>query len=607
MIFSSLVQYYERLAARGKLPAFGLTQEKISFALVLARDGALRDIQDIRTIENKKPRWALLTVPASFKRPGSSPPSFFLWDKTAFVLGIENKTGADSPTLNLKSHATFRRLHLDRLAEATDEGLVALRRFIEAWNPEHWAQSPLVVKNAEALCAANLVFRLDGELGYIHDRPAAREMVARFSTIDDAVLGTCLVSGQTRPIARLHPAIKGVSGAQSSGASIVSFNLDAFDSYGKAQGSNAPVSAQAAFAYTTVLNHLLQRGPHHRQCTQIGDASVVFWADAEDAEEQEAAEMLFGLALDPSPADETETATLGHALELVRQRLPIKDLDPHLDPQTKLYVLGLAPNASRLSIRYWITGTLIEFAQRLSQHYYDLHIDPAPWKTPPNPWRLLTSLAAQEKTENISPLLAGTLMRAVLTGGRYPRTLLSAAIVRMRADGQVTGLRVALCKAVLARDQRLGDKDNQQEIPVSLDRNNPAPSYRLGRLFSVLESIQEAALGKVSATIKDRYYGSASATPTQVFPLLMRGAQNHLAKAMKSDGMAGLAQSLEIEASRIIDGLGNEFPKMLSLEDQGRFAIGYYHQRSERFRSKADKANNAETQETIDDLSAEQS
>jgi CRISPR-associated protein Csd1 len=598
MIFAALVQYYERLAARGKLPAFGLTQEKISFELVLDRDGALVDIQDLRTIENKKPRWAVLTVPASFKRPGSSPPSFFLWDKAAFVLGVEHKAGTESPALNLKSHATFKRLHLERLVHATDEGLVALRKFAESWVPENWTQFSLVCKHADDLFGSNLVFRLDGELGYIHERSAARELITRFSTTDDAVIDTCLVTGESRPIARLHPAIKGVRGAQSAGASIVSFNLDAFESYDKSQGSNAPVSAHAAFAYTTVLNHLLRRDPHHRQCTQIGDTSVVFWAEAGDPERRESAEALFGLALDPPADDDAETASLGYTLDAIGDGRAVENLDPHLDAKTRIYVLGLSPNASRLSIRYWITESLGEFAQRLSQHYHDLHIEPAPWRTPPNPWRLLSAIAGKEKSENIPPLLAGAVMRAVLTGGRYPRTLLSAAIARMRADRQVTGLRVALCKAVLTSDLRLGEKGNQQEIPVSLDRSNSAASYRLGRLFSVLESIQEAALGKVSATIKDRYYGSASATPSQVFPLLMRGAQNHLSKAMKDKAKAGLAKSLEMEAGQIIDGLGNQFPKTLSLEDQGRFAIGYYHQRSERFRSKAGKD---EAPETTDD------
>jgi CRISPR-associated protein Csd1 len=291
----------------------------------------------------------------------------------------------------------------------------------------------------------------------------------------------------------------------------------------------------------------------------------------------------------PPPTDSSETANLRHALEAVLQGRALDTLDTRLDPKTKMFVLGLSPNASRLSIRYWATASLEEFAKRLAQHYDDLLIEPVPWKTPPAAWRLLAATAAQEKSENIPPQLAGAMMRAVLTGSRYPRSLLSAAIVRMRADKDVSGLRVALCKAVLARDLRLNVKGIATEIPVSLNRNDPTPSYRLGRLFSVLESIQNAALGdKLNATIRDRYYGSASATPVLVFPLLMRGAQNHLSKAMKTPETRGRAISFEREAGEILDGMGSHFPRTLSLEDQGCFAIGYYHQRSERFRRKSD-------------------
>jgi CRISPR-associated protein Csd1 len=601
MIFTSLVEYYERLAAQNKVPGFGLTQEKIGYSVQLDRDGKVRDVTNLSDPADKKSKWQMLTVPASFKRPGIAPPSFFLWDKTAFVLGVEQKAGSDAPTLNARSHTAFKALHLDRLADETDEGLVALRKFVEAWMPAEWHQCEHIVKHAPAIFGANIVFRLDNELRYIHERLAAQELIKRYSTNDEAALGLCLVSGETRPIARLHPAIKGVWGAQSSGASIVSFNLDAFDSYGKDRGANAPVSVHAAFAYTTVLNHLLLRDPHHRQCVQIGDASVVFWAEAKDPKQQEAAESVFASALDPRPTDSAEAAKLKRALDAVSAGRAINDLDMNLDPASKIFVLGLSPNASRLSVRYWFTESLREFAKRLSQHYDDLAIEPAPWKTPPAAWRLLAAIAAQEKTENVPPQLAGSVMRAVLSGGRYPRTLLSAAIMRMRADGDISGLRVALCKAVLTRDQRLDDKDNQQEISVSLDRSNTTPGYLLGRLFSVLESIQEAALHSVSASIKDRYYASASAMPAGVFPVLMRGVQNHLSKAMKDPKSKGLAISLEKEAQQIIDGLGCEFPRTLRLEDQGRFAIGYYHQRNERFRPKASKDEAADiTDDTLE-------
>jgi CRISPR-associated protein Csd1 len=603
MIFKSLVEYYERLAAQGKVPAFGLTQEKIGYCILLDRHGKVQDIISLSDPSDKKSKCAMLTVPASFKRSGTAPPPFFLWDKTAFVLGVEHKKDSDVPTLNVRSHGVFKALHLERLADATDDGLVALRKFIEEWVPDQWQQCEAIVKHGPAIFGANIVFRLDGEQEYIHERAAAQELIKRYSAADDSPLGLCLVSGETRPIARLHPAIKGVWGAQSSGASIVSFNLDAFDSYGKDRGGNAPVSVHAAFAYTTVLNYLLLRDPHHRQCVQIGDASVVFWAEAKSQKEQEAAEDFFFSALEPPPSDSAEAEKLKQALDAVSEGRAMRYLDVNLDAETRIFVLGLSPNASRLSVRYWFTEGLGEFAKRLARHYDDLAIEPRPWKTPPAVWRLLASIAAQEKTENVPPLLAGSVMRSILSGDRYPRNLLSAAIMRMRADGDISGLRAALCKAVLRRDQRLNNKDHQQEVPVSLDRSVTTPGYLLGRLFSVLESIQEAALHSVSASIKDRYYGSASAMPAGVFPVLMRGAQNHLSKAMKDPKGKGLAISLEKEAQQIIEELGCEFPKTLRLEDQGRFAIGYYHQRNERFRPKVSKDGTVnvpdETLETI--------
>ncbi|SAL16655.1 CRISPR-associated protein (Cas_Csd1) [Caballeronia sordidicola] len=589
MIIKSLAEYYERLAAQGKVPAFGLTQEKIGYSILLDHDGKVRDIVNLSDPTEKKSKWLMLTVPASFKRSGTAPPPFFLWDKSAFVLGVEQKKDSDVPSVNARSHGAFKALHLERLANATDAGLVALRKFVEEWVPEQWQQCEALVKHGSVIFSANIVFRLDGEQQYIHERAAAQELIKRYSATDDSPLGLCLVSGETQPIARLHPAIKGVWGAQSAGASIVSFNLDAFDSYGKDRGANAPVSVHAAFAYTTVLNYLLMRDPRHRQCVQIGDASVVFWAEAKDQQQQDVAENLFFSALEPPPSDSAEASKLLQALDAVAAGRAMHYLNVDLDPATKIFVLGLSPNASRLSVRYWFTEGLGKFAQRLAQHYGDLAIEPLPWKTPPAAWRLLASIAAQEKTENVQPVLAGSLMRSVLSGERYPRTLLSAAIMRMRADHDISGLRVALCKAVLTRDQRLDDKNHHQEVSVSLDRNVTTPGYLLGRLFAVLESIQEAALHSVNASIKDRYYGSASAMPAGVFPLLMRGAQNHLSKALKDPKSKGLAVSLEKEAQQIIEGLSSELPKTLRLEDQGRFAIGYYHQRNERFRSKADK------------------
>lgn len=582
MILSALNDYYLRLAEREAVPLFGFSQEKISYALVLSVEGELVDVLDVRDNSGKKPQPKSLTVPQPEKRTAGIK-SNFLWDKTSYVLGVSAKEGGRA----LQEHQAFQELHRNCLADETDYGLKALAAFLASWSPEQF-QAPLF---NEEMLDANVVFRLDGEQKYLHELPAAQLLRAKLLAGAEASSGLCLVSGENLPLARLHPAIKGVNGAQSSGASIVSFNLESFGSYGKSQGANAPVSEAAAFAYTTVLNHLLRRDEHNRQRMQIGDASVVFWALADTPEKAGNAELTFANLLSPPSDDAQEAAKVRTVLDAVANGRPLRELGLGLDEGTQLFVLGLAPNASRLSIRFWQTGSLGIFAQRLAEHYQDLHIEPLPWKTEPAIWRLLyatvPSRDGKAKAEDISPQLAGEMTRAVLTGSRYPRSLLANVIMRMRADGDISGVRVALCKAVLTRDLRLGVKGINEEVPVSLDKEASNPGYRLGRLFAVLESAQRNALGtQVNATIRDRYYGAASATPTSIFPMLLRNTQNHLAKVRKE--RPGLAHNLEREIGEIIGGLGSQFPRSLKLEDQGRFAIGYYHQSQARFSRNAE-------------------
>lgn len=291
MILQALNRYYERLIDRQEpgLSPMGYSAEKISYAILLARDGAVVQIQDLRDTSGKKPLPRMFNVPQPGKRAAGIQPSF-LWDKTSYVLGCS----ATSKRAE-KEHESFKALHLSVLVKETDDGLVALRNFLQNWTPEQF-QSPHF--NSDML-DANMVFRLDGERRFLHERPAAQALHARVSAEkrEGAMQGVCLVTGEVLPLARLHPSIKGVHGAQSSGASIVSFNLNASESYGKTQGENAPVSELAAFAYTTVLTHLLRRGEHNRQRLQIGDATIVFWAEAADGAQAEAAEQLFSDAL----------------------------------------------------------------------------------------------------------------------------------------------------------------------------------------------------------------------------------------------------------------------------------------------------------------------
>jgi CRISPR-associated protein Csd1 len=578
VILSALSDYYQRLLQRGEegVSPFGYSQEKISYALILSPEGELLDVQDIRDHGGTKPIPRILSVPQPEKRAAGIKPSVF-WDNTGYVLGVSSKEVARVH----QTHQAFKDLHRQILVGENDPALTALLTFLESWTPEQF-QPPLF---SDDMRDSNVVFRLDGESCYVHDVPAAQQVRARVLNDSQAGEGRCLVSGQHLPVARLHPSIKGVNGAQSSGASIVSFNLDAFSSYGKSQGDNAPVSEQAAFAYTTVLNHLLRRGEHNRQRLQIGDATVVFWAQASTVEQVNAAESLLSALLDP-PSDSQEAERLRSVLEAVSKGRPLPEINSDLATGTRIFVLGLAPNASRLSVRFWQCDTLEMFAARLAQHYSDLHIEPLPWRTPPAVWRLLLATApsrdGRAKSEDVSPQLAGDITRAILTGSRYPRSLLSNLIMRMRSDGDVSGMRVALGKGILTRERRLGVKGINEEVPVSLDKTNIDPGYLLGRLFSSMENIQRAALGsQINATIRDRYYGAASATPANVFPLMLRNTQHHLGRLRKDK--PGLAIVFEREIGEIVNALGTTFPKSLRMEAQGHFAIGYYHQSQARY------------------------
>ena len=592
MILQALARYYRRLIdnnTKGVAP-YGFSPEKISYAILLSPDGECVQVQDVRDTTGKKPIPQILEVPQPPKRASNIAPAF-LWDKTSYVLGVS----AASKRAD-KEHEAFKALHEDMLADTDDPGLKAFLTFLRRWTPERFAAPDF----KDDMLDANVVFRLDGENTYLHQRPAAQTIRARLLDAGgDEAFAVCLVSGERAPLARLHPAIKGVNGAQSSGASIVSFNLDAFTSYGKSQGANAPVSEQAAFAYTTALNYLLRRGAHNRQRLQIGDTTVVFWAEAEDAEAAASAEGTLADMLDPPVDDANQTARVRRVLEGIAKGRPLAEIDPELAEGTRMYLLGLAPNASRLSIRFWLVDTLNELTRCIVQHRMDLSLAPSPWKTEPSVWRLALATApsrdGRAKSEDIPPQLAGELMRAILTGGRYPGSLLANTVMRLRADGDVSGVRVALCKAVLARNLRA--QSSQEEIPVSLDTQSTQPGYLLGRLFAVLEYAQRSALGgQVNATIRDRYYGAASATPASIFPVLLRNTQNHLSKLRKE--RPGQAVNLEKDIRDIVTGLPEQFPRSLRIEDQGRFAIGYFHQSQAQF-TKRDAKGSAATETDI--------
>ena len=605
-ILQSLARRYDRRASAGEAPIPGYAPSQISFTIVLDLEGHYVTTQDERTGEGKKLRPRVFIAPMPPKRASGIASGAF-WDKTSYVLGrtapdvtvSATKQAKDAERL-IKERTAFLARHEKLLDGTTDLGCTALLTFLRQWAPERYD----TLVHADAMLDQNVAFRLAGDIGFIHDRPAARAaLMAEAGARDAAPEGICLVTGETAPIARLHPSIKGVAGAQSSGAALVSFNLDSFTSYGKTQGANAPVSEVAAFAYATALNGLLtatsinpKGRPVYPNRVTLGETTVPFWAEHEDAESIMRV-MLSGdeeeeLASDDAlPVNEkTETIKIRDILQRMQEGTPLRQVSPDMHPDSRVYVLGLSPNAARLSVRFWVEQSFTDFTQHFQLHWEDLTLEPQPHPWPPPLWRLLLELAPQRESKNIPPHLTGEVMRCILTGLPYPRTLLIQTIMRIRADGDVNSLRVALAKAVITRVARRQHEALFRQIPdappwkdrlVALDRDEINVGYRLGRLFALLDYAQYLSVGIVNAGIKEKFFASASSTPRRIFPSILRMYQNHLSDSRKSPETRDRANYTDSEIKQVMDGLEAHmpFPTTLSLDDQGRFIVGFYHQR----------------------------
>ncbi len=582
MILQALCGYYDRKARDPDeaLAPPGFEWKEIPFVILLQTDGTFLDIQDTREGAGRNRRAKSFLVPQGSKRSGSRAyeTAFLLWDNPLYLLG--HSPDPDKARNAPLYQASFRAC-VDRFLEETgdDPGVKAVQAFLAGDEWKKAADRFRAITDAKG--TENCTFRLAGEDSLILDRPSVVSAVRRMAaTVEGATKSTCLVTGTKGGVARLHPAIRGVRGAQTTGANIVSFNLDAFESYGKDQGANAPVGQQAAFAYTTALNHLLSKDSQQKML--VGDATVVFWAE-KPVPMESLMEDLFG----EPPKDDPDRLT--HAVHALYEA-PKAGTAPLGDEETRFFVLGLAPNASRLSVRFWVVTTVGELATNIRRHFDDLRIVHGPKEPDALPlFRLLVNLASQGKADNIPPNLAGEVMRSVLSGTAYPRTLLSAAIGRSRAEqsndrGPVPYARAAILKACLNREIRAGRVEGK-EITVGLDLTNENVGYRLGRLFAVLEKAQEEASPGINATIRDRYYGAASSTPASVFPTLLRLKNHHVAKLENR----GRAVNLERLISEVV-GEVQDFPSILNLPDQGRFALGYYHQRQKFYEKSTDSS-----------------
>ena len=582
MILQALTEYYRVLEREGRISAPGWGRVKVSFALCLDASGALEQVVPLHTEQAVGKKVVLapqsIVLPAQVKRTAGVAANF-LCDNSSYLLGIDGK---GKPQRTQECFAACKALHEELLNGAGTPAALAVLAFFRGWDPEKAREDPVLADYLdEILAGGNLVFRTAD--GFVHNDPAVRRAwdLHYNSVSDGETLGFCLVTGEYGPVEAVHPSIKNVSGAQSSGAALVSFNAPAFCSHGREQSFNAPTGKYAAFAYTSALNHLLSdRGSVFR----IGDATVVCWAK----NARPAYTALFGGAFfGDVPAAYTEADIRGK-VEALCSGQSVSFEQERLDPGMDFYVLGLSPNSARLSVRFFLHDSFGRFLANIREHYKRLEIvRPAYDKFETLPlWKLLSETVNQNtKDKSPSPDLAGELLRSILDGSRYPATLLNGVTLRIRAEREITRGRAAILKAYYLKNPHT---DVPKEVlTVSLNPESANIPYNLGRLFSVLEAIQESANPGINATIKGKYFNSAASTPAVVFPILVNLSQKHLKKLRSSN--PGLAVFYEKQLAGLLAAFGESYPNRMSLPQQGSFQLGYYHQTQARYQSKEEK------------------
>lgn len=587
MILQSLVQYYEALEQKGEITRPGWCKAKVSFVLELSTEGQLLRVIPLKTEKERGKKTVLepqvLEVPEMVTR-SSGKASNFLCDNSGYFLGIDNK---GKPERSKECFEAARQKHLEVLSETESLVSRAVLRYFETWKPDQAAVHPALSEVLEEIMAgANLVFQVGKDyVQECEEVKAAWEKYCQSASAESE--GICLVTGRKAQIARIHSAIKGVRDAQSSGALLVSFNAPSFESYGKEQSYNAPVGKYAMYAYTTALNYLLADRKH---MTTIGDTTVVYWSEDGSEEYQN----IFSGFMEPT-ADNCETIDGVFKNLNAGKAVNVPGVTESISMDQRFYILGLAPNAARLAVRFFYQDSFGNILRHIKEHYDRMEI-----VRPANDtvsylgvWRMLME-TANKKSRDKKPTsnMAGAVYRSILSGDRYPSSLYTAVLGRIRAeqdDGdngiyKITRGRAAIIKAYLIRN---GNCD-KEEITMALNEDCNNVAYTLGREFAVLEAIQEEASPGINATIKDRYFNAACATPASVFPILFKLKNSHTRK-LEGKGKEIYYEKLLGELQDKLaaaDGITSAYPKRLSLDEQGMFILGYYHQTQKRFEKK---------------------
>jgi len=577
MILQALVNHYENLEKQGKVDQEGWCKAKVSYAVNLSRDGEILGILSLKIEEERGKR--KVWVPRQIKVPemvtrSSGVSANFLCDNSKYILGIDAE-GSNQRVRDCFEAA--KKKHLSLLREIEGEMAEAVRRFFETWDPEKASECAEIKERWEDITdGGNLIFCMG--INYAQDDTFIQKAWenARNKSSEDGQTGICLVTGKEAEISRIHKTIKGVPGAQSSGAALVSFNAPAFESYEKEQSYNAPVGKYAEFAYTTALNYLLNQ----REYTfQLGDSMIVFWSESAEEEYQAA----FFEAADPKSDNQEEIKGI---FDNLKTGMPVSIGNFTLDPDQRFYILSLAPNAARLSVRFFYQDSFGNILKNLSAHYERMSIVKPSWESREYMGvRDMLSETVNQNSKDKTPVpnMAAFVLQAILSGARYPASLYTDVLIRIRAvQGNVTWGRTGIIKAYLIRNANWKEGENY----MGLNEESRETAYVLGRLFSVLESIQMDANPGIKATIRDRYFNSACATPASIFPVLIKLKNSHMKKLERDKGGAKVYyEKLLTELMGKLD----EYPKRLSLEEQGKFILGYYHQVQKKYEKKEEK------------------
>lgn len=577
MILQALTKLYDDLSSKGEISKPGWSKVKVGYAISLDATGNLIKIIPLTEEVERKGKTVVVNqtmdLPAPVKRSSNSCPNF-LWDNSSYVLGLaKGGKNGEEVEINKSRLDLFRSLNHHILDQLSSEAAKAVLSFLDGWDPAAASSSTafLEVKN-ELLDGQNITFRVNGR--FISEDQDIRNAWDRHY---DTSVGTqiqCLVTGEDDILESVHPSIKGVKNAQSSGAAIVSFNAPAFCSYNHEQGGNAPVGKRAAFSYTTALNHLLA----DRDNVQIiGDATVVSWAEGGDKQYAGfSAATLFGKN---PPAGLTDD-DLHSIVKRLAEGTPCPELE--LDPQKEFYILGLSPNAARISVRFFYRSTFGELMKNINDHQERLRIIGSRYSYMPL-WALLgeiVNLKSKDKTPD--PVLAGAIARSVFTGAPYPTALLEQAEMRISAERNITPGRAAILKAYFIKNN---NKNCPKEVlSVSLNESSTNIPYTIGRLFAIYEEAQEKANPGINATIKDKYFNSVAATPALILPVLNDLYQKHLRKMDP-----GMRVYFEKRVAVLLGILNEDIPKRLSLPERGALQLGYYHQNQKRYEKKENK------------------